>query len=154
MRLGQRGEDRGGSWGRGCKEEGRRTKRTGELLMRVSRLALSTNAHTHTLKVHTGIYTEHGYCYTLHQLYLLLVPLPPATTHNLSLNLACLSSCLFTSTCPFSSVTSSPLCLTLFTSSLPSTQSAVQLKKKTLLLTVPFLLWKLQNTQSKRCIII
>lgn len=29
-----RREDRGGRWGMGCKEEGRGTKRTGELLMR------------------------------------------------------------------------------------------------------------------------
>lgn len=46
--VGQRGDEVRGkwedSWGRGCKEEGRRTKRTGELLMRASRLALSTNA--------------------------------------------------------------------------------------------------------------
>lgn len=42
-------EDRGGSWRRGCKEEGKCTKRNGELLMRASRLALSTNAHTHTV---------------------------------------------------------------------------------------------------------
>lgn len=45
VRLGGRGRTEQAAGGKGCKEEGRRTKRAGELLMRASsRLALSPNA--------------------------------------------------------------------------------------------------------------
>lgn len=119
-------EDRGGSWGRGCKEEGRRTKRTGELLMRASRLALSTNAWTH---IHTKGAHRH-----LHRAWILLhITSPPplsssfsATTQNLSLNLARLSSCLFTATCLLSSVTPYPLHLSPSPSSAPRTLTATE----------------------------
>lgn len=66
------------------KEEGRRTKRTGELLMRASRLALSANARTH---IHTqGAHTERGYCYTLHHPCLLLPSHHPQPQPQFSLS--------------------------------------------------------------------
>lgn len=81
-----------------CKEECRHTKRTGELLMRAQPggRPLVLNVHMSTLKVHTSIYTEHGYCYTLHQLQ----NRSPTTTHKVRLNLVSLSSCLPTSASP------------------------------------------------------
>lgn len=44
----KKGEDIVGRWRRECKEQGICTKRTGKLLMKASRMALSTNAQTHT----------------------------------------------------------------------------------------------------------
>lgn len=92
----------GGRWGRGWREEGRRTKRTCELLMRARRLALSpnVNAHIYTQTEHTGIYIDCGYCYTLHQLCHHPSTLPHLVTiYNLILNLSCLFYCPFTSAC-------------------------------------------------------
>lgn len=58
IRIGEKREDRVGNWGRGCKEAGRRTKRIGELLMRASRLGLSTNARTQTHTRCTQAFTQ------------------------------------------------------------------------------------------------
>lgn len=43
----EKGEDIVGRWRRECKEQGIRAKRTGKLLMKAGRMALSTNAQTH-----------------------------------------------------------------------------------------------------------
>lgn len=126
MRLGERGRTEKAAWGRGCEKKGRRTKRTGELLMRASRLALSTNAWTH---IHIK-----GAHRNLDRAWILLhITSPPslssslsATTHNLSLNLVCLFSHLLTSACLLSSVTPYPLHLLPSPSSLPTTQSATE----------------------------
>lgn len=114
--------DSRGSWGRGCKEEGRCTKRTAELLMRASRLALSTNARTH---IHTKGAHSH-----LHRAWILLhitssVPPPPLVfllSHHPQPQSRFSLSVLLSLYLNLSLVLSHTILITSFT--LPSTQSA------------------------------